>query len=230
MQMHAFVLFDCSSTRSPIHPNTTAYTRLPHPHTCNRISNFKAYPLPLSHFNDANYKHLFSFLLQFAVLQLHVFSPPAPAHIRQNSRIACNNTVLFWFGEPCAVLRLMLFAFFPYSSTRLAVRRLRIHYFIFIQCSMQHFRGWLQVNRSSLSFFSSFFSSFFCFSFLSFSLSISGSPLDLFFPSLVLCVAYSFPFFIIMFLRYQTNTVGFVTQPEIEREREWTQWSPTNLW
>lgn len=121
MQMHAFVLFDCSSTRSPIHPNTTAYTRLPHPHTCNRISNFKAYPLPLSHFNDANYKHLFSFLLQFAVLQLHVFSPPAPAHIRQNSRIACNNTVLFWFGEPCAVLRLMLFAFFPYSSTRLAV-------------------------------------------------------------------------------------------------------------
>lgn len=87
---------------------------------------------------------------------------------------------------------------------------------------MQHFRGWLQVNRSSLSFLSSFFSSFFCFSFLSFSLSISGSPLDLFFPSLVLCVAYSFPFFIIMFLRYQTNTntVGLCdTARDRERER-----------
>lgn len=86
---------------------------------------------------------------------------------------------------------------------------------------MQHFRGWLQVNRSSLSFFSSLFSSFFCFSFLSFSLSISGSPLDLFFPSLVLCVAYSFPFFIIMFLRYQTNTntVGLCDTAR-DRERE----------
>lgn len=105
----------------------------------------------------------------------------------------------------------MLFAFFPYYYSTSSSRLLRISFFFLFSVPCNIFGVDYKWTVHSLFFFSIFFAPFFCFSFLSFSLSISGSPLDLFSSHSLSSDGLFISFFIIMFLLYQTNTVGFVT-------------------